>query len=200
MRVIKKYENRKLYDTSTSKTLTLKEIALLIRDGEEIKVVDANDKDITNKVLAQIFLQENLSTKQLVLNKFLLEWLIKESSKLENLTKKVLLGGAGLASLTQEKAEQIVNELIKRGEVEEKDKNKFVAQLIDKVEKSSKDFKSMVEGLVQDGSKEQPKSKEEIIAQKEQEIEELKRQIKDLELKSEVKEDDKVSKKNLKAS
>ncbi len=78
--------------------------------------------------------------------------------------------------------------------------NKFVAQLIDKVEKSSKDFKSMVEGLVQDGSKEQPKSKEEIIAQKEQEIEELKRQIKDLELKSEVKEDDKVSKKNLKAS
>ena len=171
MRVIKKYENRKLYDTSTSKTLTLKEIALLIRDGEEIKVVDANDKDITNKVLAQIFLQENLSTKQLVLNKFLLEWLIKESSKLENLTKKVLLGGAGLASLTQEKAEQIVNELIKSGEVEEKDKNKFVAQLIDKVEKSSKDFKSMVEGLVQDGSKEQPKSKEEIIAQKEQEIE-----------------------------
>jgi len=209
MRIIKRYDNRKLYDTETSKTVTLKDVALLIREGLEIKVVDGSDKDITNKVLAQIFLQENLETKQFVLNKFLLEWLIKESGKLESLTKRVLLGGVGLASLTQDKAEQLVSELVKRGEVEEGDKARFVKQIIDKVERGSKDFKHMVEGLVQEVNakeKVEVKSEEDVIAQKEHEIAELKKQIAELSkdlAKEEAKtqkEDDKTGKKSLKAS
>ncbi|MFN8670911.1 MAG: polyhydroxyalkanoate synthesis regulator DNA-binding domain-containing protein [Candidatus Sericytochromatia bacterium] len=198
MRTIKRYENRKLYDTTTSKTLTLKDIATLIREGEEIKVVDNNDKDITNKVLAQIFLQENLSTKQMVMSKFLLEILIKESDRIENLTKKVLFAGVGLASLTQEKIENLVNELIKKGEVEEKDKNNLVAQIVDKVENGSKNFRSMVEGLVHENTpvKNEPKSQEEIIREKEKQIEELKRQIKELSEKNEVKEEEKSGKKS----
>lgn len=198
MRTIKRYENRKLYDTTTSKTLTLKDIATLIREGEEIKVVDNNDKDITNKVLAQIFLQENLSTKQMVMSKFLLEILIKESDRIENLTKKVLFAGVGLASLTQEKIENLVNELIKKGEVEEKDKNNLVAQIVDKVENGSKNFRNMVEGLVHENTpvKNEPKSQEEIIREKEKQIEELKRQIKELSEKNEVKEEEKSGKKS----
>lgn len=205
MRLIKRYDNRKLYDTTTSKTLTLKDIATLIREGKEIKVVDASDKDITNKVLAQIFLQENLATKQFVLSKFVLEWLIKESDKLESLTKKVLLGGAGLVTITQEKAEQLVNELIKKGEVEEKDKSKVVGQIINKLEKGSKEFKNIVEGFVHDVSskeKEEIKTEKDIIAEKEKEIAELKKQIKELSKeieKSESKEETN-SKKSLKAS
>lgn len=208
MRLIKRYDNRKLYDTTTSKTLTLKDIATLIREGKEIKVVDASDKDITNKVLAQIFLQENLSTKQFVLSKFVLEWLIKESDKLESFTKKVLLGGVGLATLTQEKAEQLVNELVKKGEVEEKDKSRVVGQVISKLEKGSKEFKHIVEGLVQDAAskdKDEPKTEQEILAEKEQEIAELKKQIKELTKevekaeKAEAKEENN-GKKSLKAS
>lgn len=196
MRIVKRYENRKLYDTTTSKTLTLKDIASLIRDGEDVKVVDNTDKDITNKVLAQIFLQENLSTKQLVMSKFLLEVLIKESDKLEKLTKNVLFGGVGLASLTQEKLESLVNELIKRGELEEKDRNNFLAQLIEKVETGSKNFKNMVEGFVNENvAPKTEKSKEEIIAEKEAQIESLKKQIKDLSENNVVKEEEKTSKK-----
>lgn len=183
MRLIKRYDNRKLYDTTTSKTLTLKDIATLIREGKDIKVVDASDKDITNKVLAQIFLQENLSTKQFVLSKFMLEWLIKESDRLESFTKKVLLGGVGLASLTQEKVEQLVNELVKRGEVEEKDKSKVITQVISKVENGSKDFKHMLEGLVHEVTskeKEEVKTEQDILAEKDKEIAELKKQLKEL--------------------
>lgn len=196
MRIVKRYENRKLYDTTTSKTLTLKDIASLIRDGEDVKVVDNTDKDITNKVLAQIFLQENLSTKQLVMSKFLLEVLIKESDKLEKLTKNVLFGGVGLASLTQEKLESLVNELIKRGELEEKDRNNFLAQLIEKVETGSKNFKNMVEGFVNENvAPKAEKSKEDVIAEKEAQIESLKKQIKDLSENNVVKEEEKTSKK-----
>lgn len=194
MRIIKKYDNRKLYDTESSKTVTLKDIAEIIRQGIEIKVVDNSDKDITNKVMAQIFLQDNLETKQLVLSKFLLELLIKEGSKIESLIKKVLFSGVGLASLTQEKAEQLVNELVKRGELDETEKSKFVKELINKVEKGSKDIKVAVEGFVQDISSKSKKSKADEISEKEAEIEKLKEQIRELESKREEEKANKRSK------
>lgn len=193
MRLIKKYDNRKLYDTESSKTVTLKDIGDMIRQGIDIKVIDNADKDITNKVMAQIFLQDNLETKQLVLSKFLLEFLIKESSKIESLIKKVLLSGVGLASLTQEKTEQIVNELVKKGELDESERAKFVKELINKVEKGSKDIKNAVEEFVQDISLKNKKLKNDEISEKELEIQRLKEQIKELELK---KEEEKLSKKN----
>jgi polyhydroxyalkanoate synthesis repressor PhaR len=57
--LIKKYANRKLYDTRTSRYITLDEIAQLVRDGHEIKVVDrANGGDLTQVTLSQIVLSE----------------------------------------------------------------------------------------------------------------------------------------------
>jgi polyhydroxyalkanoate synthesis repressor PhaR len=57
--LIKKYANRKLYDTRTSRYITLDEIAQLVRDGDEIKVVDRdNGADLTQVTLSQIVLSE----------------------------------------------------------------------------------------------------------------------------------------------
>src|SRR6266581_6663000 len=57
--LIKKYANRKLYDTRTSRYITLDEIAGLVRDGHEIKVVDRdNGADLTQVTLSQIVLSE----------------------------------------------------------------------------------------------------------------------------------------------
>src|SRR6476661_4935672 len=57
--LIKKYANRKLYDTRTSRYITLDEIAQLVRDGHEIKVVDRdNGADLTQVTLSQIVLSE----------------------------------------------------------------------------------------------------------------------------------------------
>ncbi len=58
MRIIKKYSNRRLYDTSASAYLNLEELAALIRGGEEIEVVDAsNGEDLTRAVLLQVVLE-----------------------------------------------------------------------------------------------------------------------------------------------
>ena len=57
--LIKKYANRKLYDTYTSRYITLDEIAQLVREGHDIKVVDRdNGHDLTQVTLSQIVLSE----------------------------------------------------------------------------------------------------------------------------------------------
>jgi len=57
--LIKKYANRKLYDTRTSSYITLEGIAGLVRDGHEIRVVDRETgQDLTQVTLSQIVLSE----------------------------------------------------------------------------------------------------------------------------------------------
>ena len=61
-RVIKRYANRKLYDTCDSKYVTLDRIAELVRNGEEVKVLDNKSrKDLTKVTLAQIIYEEQKS-------------------------------------------------------------------------------------------------------------------------------------------
>ena len=65
VRIIKRYQNRKLYDTHQSCYVTLEEIAQIIRDGNEIQVIDNKSKnDITYITQIQLlFDQEKKSDK-----------------------------------------------------------------------------------------------------------------------------------------
>jgi len=59
IRLIKRYESRKLYDTEESRYVSLEEIANWIRQGQEVKVVDnATNNDVTSQTLTQIILDE----------------------------------------------------------------------------------------------------------------------------------------------
>jgi polyhydroxyalkanoate synthesis repressor PhaR len=56
---IKKYANRRLYDTESSTYITLDRLAQMVRDGREFEVVDAKTgEDITRQVLTQIIVDE----------------------------------------------------------------------------------------------------------------------------------------------
>lgn len=58
-KVIKRYHNRKMYDTSDSCYVTLEEISDMIKMGEEVQIVDNTTKeDITSVTLAQIIFEE----------------------------------------------------------------------------------------------------------------------------------------------
>jgi polyhydroxyalkanoate synthesis repressor PhaR len=57
--IIKKYANRRLYNTETSSYITLEHLATMTREGRDFKVVDAKtDDDITHNVLTQIIMEE----------------------------------------------------------------------------------------------------------------------------------------------
>ena len=56
---IKKYANRRLYDTESSAYITLDKLAVMIREGRDFEVVDAKTgEDITHQVLTQIIVDE----------------------------------------------------------------------------------------------------------------------------------------------
>ena len=58
-RVIKKYPNRRLYDTDTSTYITLSEVRQLVMDGEPFVVCDAKSgDDLTRSILMQIILEQ----------------------------------------------------------------------------------------------------------------------------------------------
>lgn len=64
-RVIKRYANRKLYDTKQSRYVTLPQIAKLVREGEDVTIIDNTTKeDLTNVTLAQIIYEEEKSAAE----------------------------------------------------------------------------------------------------------------------------------------
>ncbi|MCB9565648.1 MAG: hypothetical protein H6710_00200 [Myxococcales bacterium] len=64
--LVKKYGNRRLYDTETSRYVTLEEIAERVHHGEELRVVDAKTgHDLTQVTLAQIILEGRGAAKLL---------------------------------------------------------------------------------------------------------------------------------------
>ncbi|MFK7989376.1 MAG: polyhydroxyalkanoate synthesis regulator DNA-binding domain-containing protein [Sandaracinaceae bacterium] len=75
-RIVKKYGNRRLYDTKESRYITLDELAISIRAGESVKVVDAkSNRDLTQGTLAHIILESRGASKLLPVP--LLEQLIR---------------------------------------------------------------------------------------------------------------------------
>jgi len=70
--VIKKYANRRLYNTQTSSYVTLDHLAAMVKEGTEFEVQDARTgEDITRSVLTQIIFEEEAKGQSLLPIKFL---------------------------------------------------------------------------------------------------------------------------------
>ena len=67
-RTIKRYANRKLYDTRDSHYVTLEHIAAMVRAGDDVRVLDnTTQADLTTATLAQIIFEEEKATPRLSL-------------------------------------------------------------------------------------------------------------------------------------
>src|SRR3990167_7179245 len=73
-RIIKKYQNRRLYDTATSMYIVLEDIKEIIVGGEIVKVVDVKTgEDVTRSVLLQIILEEEVNRIPMFSDDFLFQ-------------------------------------------------------------------------------------------------------------------------------
>jgi polyhydroxyalkanoate synthesis repressor PhaR len=112
-RIIKRYGNRKLYDTEGSRYVTLDEIARLIRSGEDVQIIDNQTKeDLTTVTLTQIILEEEKKNSRMPLG--VLRKMIVDSSEQigEFFTEKV----AKPVQSLREEAGKKLGERVKKGE------------------------------------------------------------------------------------
>jgi len=157
MRVIKRYSNRRLYDTEASRTLTQADLASLIKGGVEVRVVDsATGKDISLMVLGKIVLAEASSWGDVKQSKELFTTIIElGGKKTMSILKNTVLASIGVIQVTKAKAEKIIDNLIKRGELDKSDRKKAIMELLDKAEKSTAGIREKI-------SKEAGKAQKEI--------------------------------------
>ncbi|MGY0570893.1 polyhydroxyalkanoate synthesis repressor PhaR [Bradyrhizobium sp. RDM12] len=111
---IKKYANRRLYNTGTSTYVTLEDLAAMVKEGEDFLVYDAKTgDDITRSVLAQIiFEQENKAGQNLLPTTFLRQLIRFYGDSMQMVVPKYL--EQSIATLTQEQEKfrkQIANSL-----------------------------------------------------------------------------------------
>jgi len=99
---IKKYANRRLYNTGTSTYVTLEDLASMVKSGEDFVVYDAkSNEDITRSVLAQIiFEQENKEGQNLLPINFLRQLIRFYGDSMQTLVPRYL--EVSLESLTRE--------------------------------------------------------------------------------------------------
>jgi polyhydroxyalkanoate synthesis repressor PhaR len=99
---IKKYANRRLYNTGTSTYVTLEDLALMVKAGEDFVVYDAKtSEDITRSVLAQIiFEQENKEGQNLLPINFLRQLIRFYGDSMQMLVPRYL--EVSIESLTRE--------------------------------------------------------------------------------------------------
>jgi polyhydroxyalkanoate synthesis repressor PhaR len=115
--LIKRYPNRKLYDTEAKQYITLDGIARLIRQGEEVSVVDhATGEDLTALTLTQVILEQE-KRRGGFLPQTVLAGLIQAGGERMSTLRGALASPLELARHVDEEIERRVQSLISRGEL-----------------------------------------------------------------------------------
>ena len=144
-RIVKKYQNRKLYDTKDSCYITLDDIAKMIKRGEEVKVVDNKTKnDVTSIILTQILVEQEKSSKS-ILPLTMLRDIIQhgQGSLFDFIQRYVILG----VNSTQEKtaeAERYINRLVDRGDITKVEGKNLLKEVLDAPSKGQQDFDNYI--------------------------------------------------------
>jgi polyhydroxyalkanoate synthesis repressor PhaR len=138
-RVIKRYTNRKLYDTEESRYVTLEEIAGLVKAGKEVQIVDnRTGNDLTEVTLAQILYEEQKKqTTRMPLN------LLKEIIRTRGATISDFLQRTVAQPVVsfKEEAERKVDQIVRRSETTVEEKTRQVREFFTSTQKALDDMR-----------------------------------------------------------
>jgi polyhydroxyalkanoate synthesis repressor PhaR len=137
MPVIKRYPNRKLYDTDSKRYITLNEIASLIREGKEVSVVDhATEEDLTAVVLTQIIFEQEKQQKGF-LPKSVLTNLVRAGGDTLGTLRRGLTLPLDLWRHVDEEIDRRVQYLISKGELAKEEGQRVREKLLSPIFSSS---------------------------------------------------------------
>lgn len=150
IRIIKKYQNRKLYDTEDSCYVTLDGIAKMIREGEEIVVIDNNSKqDVTALILTQV-LYEQEKSNQSVLPVSILTHIVKSgSNNLFEFMQRYILGAMEAHLKVQDDLKLHVDRLAQKGDLNEEEAETLLSQIESQASQYQSQLESKIDSRVQ---------------------------------------------------
>ena len=130
MPIIKRYQNRKLYNTEDKQYITLDEIAELIRQGDDIQVTDnVTGEDLTAVTLSQIIFEQEKKQSGF-LPRSVLTSLIQTGGDKINAFQRNLMSSLGSLGLVEEEIKSRMEILINRGELAESDGRRLLDKLL----------------------------------------------------------------------
>jgi polyhydroxyalkanoate synthesis repressor PhaR len=149
MRTIKRYSNRKLYDTQEKKYVTLDGIAELIRQGEDVEVIE-NDtgEDLTAVTLSQIIFEQQKRGSSTPLDLF--TNVIRfggATTPLDLLRRSLYLPGSAF-KLVEKEIERRLQELVERGEMAEEQMRRLQSELMARFTEGERKHRERDEGLL----------------------------------------------------
>ncbi len=129
MIIIKRYPNRKLYDTSVKRYITLEGIADLIREGQEVQVQDhLTGEDLTAVTLTQIIFEQEKKNSGF-LPRSVLTGLVKAGGDTLANLRRSLASPLEMLHHVDEEIERRVSHLIKQGELAEEEGYRLLEKL-----------------------------------------------------------------------
>jgi polyhydroxyalkanoate synthesis repressor PhaR len=133
MPIIKRYNNRKLYDTSSKRYISLDDIAEMVRAGEEVRIIDHDSGgDITTLTLFQILFEEEKRIGGLMPQIFLTR-LIRSGSEALNQAKKSFTKTAPLMASPAEtdlEIERRIQNLVLSGDISPEEGARMLEMLV----------------------------------------------------------------------
>jgi polyhydroxyalkanoate synthesis repressor PhaR len=89
--IIKRYGNRRLYNTETKTYVNYSDLAKIVRDGSDVRVIDSTSgEDVTKAVLIQVILEEEKNNKTVLPTEFLFQLLRSREESMQDFFKNHL--------------------------------------------------------------------------------------------------------------
>lgn len=150
MRTIKRYGNRKLYDTSLRRYINLVEISDLVQKGLEVRVMDSKTgEDITKITLSQILLDKEKKKEGFVSKTLFTDLIRKGSSSVVNYIKRSAKSGMGVVGWAEDEINTGIKRLTHAGEITEQQARKLREDLISRMSKGKAEVERRVEETVE---------------------------------------------------
>ncbi len=133
MHLIKKYANRKMYDTTDKRYISRDQLAELIKKGEEVAIIDnRTGEDLTASVVSQLIGMDSKDkeNERAVSSKILMQLLRKGGGTLTDYAKKYVSVWQGALTMAEDEIDKLVNMLVKNKELSFSEGNRLKEEIV----------------------------------------------------------------------